>query len=130
VVKKGAATGSSLASRSTVPAPSTTNQQKAELLQQQSVSLYKAGRLDQAKERLGKALDLDPKLKSSGPDADAVRKKLLADYYQRAIVLYRDQKLSQAIHLWDRILAVDPGYEQATFYRAQARELQSRLKQL
>jgi hypothetical protein len=46
------------------------------------------------------------------------------------VVLYRDQKLDQAIALWDHVLAIDPGYERATIYRARAIELQHRLKQI
>ncbi len=102
----------------------------AEALQQQSVTLQQQGHHAQAMARLGQALQMDPKLKSSGPQADALRKQLLASYHQQAIVLYRDQKLQQAISLWDRILAIDPDYEPAIIYRTRARELQSRLKQL
>jgi tetratricopeptide (TPR) repeat protein len=55
---------------------------------------------------------------------------VLNNYHQRAIVLYRDQKLDQAIALWDHVLAIDPGYEAATVYRTRALELKHRLKQL
>lgn len=103
---------------------------KAERLQQQSLALLGQGHHQQALERMGQALALDPKLKSPGGKADDLRQQLLASYHQRAIVLYRDQKLSQAIGLWDRILAIDPDYEPAIIYRARARELQSRLKKL
>lgn len=103
---------------------------KAEQLQQQSLALLEQGHHQQAINRMAKALDLDPKLKSPGGKADDLRQQLLATYHQRAIVLYRDQKLSQAIGLWNKILAIDPDYEPAIIYRARARELQSRLKQL
>ena len=124
----GGEVASSSPNASPAPAPST--EQEAVKLQQQSVSLYEKGRQAQALDRLGKALDLDPHLQSSGSQADTVRRQLLSRYHQRAIVLYRDQKLSQAIHLWDKILAIDPHYEPAIIYRARAHELQSRLKQL
>ena len=103
---------------------------KAEQLQQQSLALLEQGHHQQAMNRMAQALDLDPKLKSPGGKADGLRQQLLASYHQRAIVLYRDQKLSQAIGLWNKILAIDPDYEPAIIYRARARELQSRLKQL
>lgn len=124
-------TGSSGAGEaSTAPKAPLSTEQKAEQLQQQSIALYDQGHRAQALNQLGQALDMDPQLKSSGEKADDLRKKLLASYHQRAIVLYRDQKLSQAIALWDKILAIDPDYEPAIIYRARARELQSRLNQL
>ena len=43
--------------------------------------------------------------------AAALRKQVVASYHQRAIVLYRDQQLDQAIALWDRVLAINPDYE-------------------
>jgi tetratricopeptide (TPR) repeat protein len=55
---------------------------------------------------------------------------LLGSYHERAVVLYRDQQLDQAIALWDHVLAIDPSYERAVIYRARAVELQQRLKQL
>lgn len=132
--KIGSATAATPPETTSGPAatPSSTpdNEGKAAQMQQQSVALYEKGHSAQAVDRLGRALDIDPHLKSSGSQADAVREKLLANYHQRAIVLYRDQKLSQAIHLWDKILAIDPNYEPAIIYRARAQELQSRLKQL
>ncbi|GAB3040559.1 hypothetical protein GCM10027285_27100 [Oleiagrimonas citrea] len=103
---------------------------RAEQLQSQSLALLHEGHKKQALDRLGQALDLDPKLKPSGHDASTLRKQLLTSYHQRAIVLYRDQKLDPAIALWNRVLAIDPNYEPAIVYRARARELKSRLKQL
>ena len=58
-----------------------------------------------------------------------MRQQLLSAYHQRAIVLYRDQKLDPAIALWDHVLAIDPSYEPAVIYRARALELKQRLKQ-
>lgn len=101
---------------------------KAQRLQAQSTALLKQGQKDQALARLDEALTLDPHVKPAGDPA--VRTPLLASYHERAVVLYRDQKLDQAIALWDRILAVDPGYERAVIYRARALELQRRLKQI
>ncbi|AIF48788.1 peptidoglycan-binding protein [Dyella japonica A8] len=101
---------------------------KARRLQAESTALHKQGQDDQALSRLDEALTLDPHVKPAGDPA--VRAQLLASYHERAVVLYRDQKLDQAITLWDRILAVDPGYERAVIYRARAQELQRRLNQI
>jgi hypothetical protein len=103
---------------------------KAQRLQRESLSLLDQGRNDQALARLDEALSIEPKLKPEGPQAAALREQLLASYHERAIVLYRDQQLDQAIKLWDRILAINPNYEPAVIYRARALDLKHRLKQI
>lgn len=103
---------------------------KAIRLQKESVALLGQGQKAQALARLGDALSLDPKLKPNGSEAASLRTQLLSSYHQRAIVLYRDQQLDPAIALWDQVLAIDPGYEPATIYRARALELKKRLMQL
>ncbi|MDA3915312.1 LysM domain-containing protein [Oleiagrimonas sp.] len=102
----------------------------ARALQDQSLHLLDQGQKSKAMARLGQALQLDPTLPPDGSKEKALRKDLIASYHQRAIVLYRDQKLNQAIALWDQVLAIDPNYEPAVIYRARAKELKSRLKQL
>lgn len=103
---------------------------KAARLQQESIALKDQGKQDEALARLDQALTVDPQLRPSGPVSVSLRRQLVASYHQRAIVLYRDQHLAQAITLWDRVLAIDPGFEPAIIYRARAVELQLRLKQL
>jgi tetratricopeptide (TPR) repeat protein len=102
---------------------------KAHRLQEESVSLLEQGHKDQALARLGEALAIDPRLKPAGADAAALRSQLVDSYHERAIVLYRDQQLDQAIVLWNRALAIAPDYEPAIIYRARALELKQRLKQ-
>jgi tetratricopeptide (TPR) repeat protein len=103
---------------------------ETEQLQKESLALLGQGHQQQALARLDQALLIDPQLKPADPEAAALRKQLLASYHQRAIVLYRDQQLDQAIALWDRVLAIDPNYEAAAVYRTRALELKRRLKQL
>lgn len=127
-----AAAGSDTATSAAPNAAGTTGEPavaKARRLQRESVSLLAQGHKDQALAQLDEALTLDPRLKPSDPQAAALRQQLLASYHQRAIVLYRDQKLDPAIALWDRVLAIDPSYEPAVAYRARALELKQRLKQ-
>jgi len=50
--------------------------------------------------------------------------------HREALNAYRAQDLSKAIDLWDQVLAVDPGYENASLYRAQAIQLQNKLRNL
>lgn len=102
---------------------------KAQRLQRESVVLMQQGKKREALAHLEKALLIEPTLASSGSVADSLRKQLVVNYHERAVVLYRDQKLDPAIALWDRALAIDPGYEPAVTYRARALELKRRLKQ-
>lgn len=113
------------------PAPSAnaSGVDKARRLQDESLALLHKGQHSKALERMDQALDADPKLPPSGADAQALRKQLVSVYHQRAIVLYRDQQLDQAISLWNRVLAIEPDFEPATVYRARALELKQRLKQ-
>jgi len=97
-------------------------------LQSESAALLKQGRKSDALARLDQALKLDPHLKPAGDQP--LREQLLSSYHERAVLLYRDQKLDQAIALWDHVLDIDPGYERAVIYRARAVELKQRLKQL
>jgi tetratricopeptide (TPR) repeat protein len=103
---------------------------QAKRLQDESLVLLGQGHRDDAVSHYDQALSLDPALKPANSDAVALRTQVLNNCHQRAIVLYRDQKLDQAIALWDRVLAIDPGYEAATVYRTRALELKRRLKQL
>jgi tetratricopeptide (TPR) repeat protein len=102
---------------------------EAKRLQRESVALFDQGYRQQALARLDKALAIEPRLQPSGTAAASLRKDLVTSFHQRAIVLYRDQKLDQAIALWNRVLAIDPNYESAVVYRTRALELKRRLKQ-
>jgi len=102
---------------------------KARRLQDESLALLHKGERTQALERMDQALDADPHLPAGGADATSLREQLVSVYHQRAIVLYRDQQLDQAIALWNRVLVIEPDFEPATVYRARALELKQRLKQ-
>ncbi|HEV2539463.1 MAG TPA: LysM peptidoglycan-binding domain-containing protein [Frateuria sp.] len=108
---------------------SASNEARARRLQDESVALLHKGQRSQALERMDEALDADPGLPAAGADAQALRQQLVSVYHQRAIVLYRDQQLDQAISLWNRVLSIQPDFEPATVYRARALELKQRLKQ-
>lgn len=111
------------------PAAGDSGVAKARRLQNESLALLHKGQRSEALERMDQALDVDPQLPPSDADARALRKQLVSVYHQRAIVLYRDQQLDQAISLWNRVLAIEPDFEPATVYRTRALELKQRLKQ-
>ncbi len=52
------------------------------------------------------------------------------ELHRQALGAYRAQDLERAISLWDRVLLIDPDYENARLYRTQAIELQNRLRRL
>jgi hypothetical protein len=52
------------------------------------------------------------------------------ELHRRALNAYRAQDLGGAIALWDRVLVLDPEHENARLYRAQALELQGKLRRL
>ena len=120
--------GPALAASTAAPADAS-EAARARRLQDESLALLHKGQRTQALERMDEALDADPHLPPDGADARSLRKQLVSVYHQRAIVLYRDQQLDQAISLWNRVLAIEPDFEPATVYRARALELKQRLKQ-
>ena len=130
---QGAAAAAAGSAPTTAPATAPVNESssaKAQRLQRESVVLLDQGHQQQALTRLDEALTADPQLKPDGSEAVKLRKDLVTSFHQRAIVLYRDQRLDQAIALWDRVLAIDPKFEPAIVYRTRALELKHRLKQL
>lgn len=117
-------------SRTPVAAPADPVATRSQALQRESLSLLRSGQENLALAKLDSALKEDPGLASDGAGADSLRRQVVSTCHERAIVLYRDQKLAPAIALWDRVLEIEPGYEPAIAYRARALELQRRLKQL
>ena len=77
-----------------------------------------------------RALDADPDHSGARTALDALRRDTVPQLHEKAVILYRNQKLDEAIDLWNQILAIDPGYEPAQGYRTRALELRRRLKEL
>ena len=83
------------------------------------------------------ALTLYEKALDLAPEDEAIRNKftdfthsLAETYHKQAATALRAQELEKAIHLWDRVLELDPEHSNALVYRAQAIELQERLSDL
>ncbi|KTG16630.1 MULTISPECIES: LysM domain-containing protein [unclassified Guyparkeria] len=102
----------------------------AAAMQRRGLALLEQGDREAALAQLEAALEQDPSLEPAASRVPELRQALVADYHQRAILRYRNQKLGDAIALWDRVLAIDPTFEPARSYRARARELQRRLEDL
>lgn len=54
----------------------------------------------------------------------------VTEYHEAAVVHFRNQRLDEAIALWDQVLALDPEFEPARGYRTRALELKRRLEEL
>ena len=50
--------------------------------------------------------------------------------HKKAVVYYRNQELERAIHLWDRVLTINPKHEPARVYRRRASKLNSQLQNI
>lgn len=102
----------------------------AEELQRQGMALLGEGKRESALSYLEAALARDAALEPAAERVPRLREELVTGYHQRAILHYRNQRLDEAIALWDRALAIDPTYEPSRSYRARALELQRRLSDL
>lgn len=65
-----------------------------------------------------------------GGTASASQKVQTDALHRQALNEFRAQNLDNAIKLWDKVLLIDPGYEQARLYRSQAIELKEKLTQI
>lgn len=61
-------------------------------------------------------------------ETESLRAELREHYHSRALDAWRDQEVEQAVHLWERVLAVDPDFKPATVYLERARRAQRRLE--
>jgi hypothetical protein len=53
------------------------------------------------------------------------------EYHRKAMIFFRRQDLDSAVGVWDtKVLVIDPTYEPALLYRAQAVELKKRLSDI
>lgn len=85
---------------------------------------------EQAYEAFGRALALIPNLEPARRNRETLREALVSEYHRSAIIHYRNQRLDEALALWDRALALDPGFQPAQGYRSRALELKRRLRDL
>jgi len=105
------------------------DQIEAKRLYEQGLQQVSADQLDRAYDSFTQALVYRPDDSEARRELDEIRPRLIDRLHKKAMLLYRQQKLDDAIALWDRVLEIDPGHELATLYRARAVELKSRLQQ-
>ncbi len=84
------------------------------------------------------AFDTYSEVVKLAPDHAEAKKQLVSlkprvaeAYHRQALTAYRLQELDKAVQIWDKVLQdIDPNYEPAKVYRAQAKELMERLENL
>lgn len=59
---------------------------------------------------------------------DGLMQALSNHYHAGALTAWRDQQVSEAIRLWQRVLEIDPDFEPAAVYLERARRVQRRLE--
>jgi len=71
-----------------------------------------------------------PSHRASNDRLVSLQSELLDEPHREALKLYRQQKLDEAIDIWDLILKAEADYEPAMIYRTRAVELKKRLNKL
>ncbi len=106
------------------------DQLEAEALYENGKSLAAKKHYEQAYDALSQALIYDPDLKDAARLQGKVKGKLIEQYHRKAMSLFREQRLDDAISYWDKVLKLDPANTLAPGYRARALELKQKLQHL
>jgi tetratricopeptide (TPR) repeat protein len=61
---------------------------------------------------------------------DGLMQTLSDHYHAGALTAWRDQQVSEAVRLWQRVLEIDPDFEPAVVYLERARRVQRRLESM
>lgn len=77
-----------------------------------------------------RVLNADPGHARARNALSALRTETVPELHRRAVILYRNQQLDEAIELWEQALSIDPDFQPAQGYRARADELRRRLETL
>jgi tetratricopeptide (TPR) repeat protein len=92
--------------------------------------LLSAGEVEDAYQKFTQSLTYNPENIQVKQAQLACRDKLTDGYHRRAMRLFRQQELDEAIILWDKILLLDPDHPLAPGYRARAMEMQQKLEKI
>ena len=103
---------------------------QAERLYEQGVAQAASEQFDRAYESFTQALTFRPDHALAKEQREKMRADVVDQYHRKAMSLYRQQELQEAIELWDKVLAIDSEHESAQLYRTRALELQQRLQEL
>jgi len=100
---------------------------RGRIWQQRGMKALQGKDREQALNAFANAVSFQADLQPAAEQYARLKRDLVKEYHEAALLLYRNQKLDQAIKLWDRVLAIDPEFSHARTYRARAVELKKRL---
>ncbi len=106
------------------------DQLEAKALYDTGKSLAARKNYEQAYDALSQALIYDPDLQDAARLQGEIKGKLIEQYHRKAMNLFREQRLDDAISYWDKVLKLDPANTLAPGYRARALELKQKLQHL
>ncbi len=92
--------------------------------------LLSGGQLEDAYQKFTQSLTYDPANAQVKQAQLACRNRLTDGYHRKAMRLFRQQELDEAITLWDKILLLDPDHPLAPGYRARAMEMRQKLEKI
>jgi len=94
------------------------------------VDALKENNQDLAIDAFSQALILKPDHTSAKNEILLLKRKFSMPYHKKVMILYRKQKLDEAIGLWDKLLVLDPSHSLANVYRARALKLKENIGKL
>jgi len=93
---------------------------EVESLYEQALVQIANGELEQAYEKLGEALVVQPDHGPAQEQLASIQKTLADIYHEQAIMLYEQQELEAAVERWDKVLELQPQHASARRYRTRA----------
>ncbi len=87
----------------------------------------KVGNKEQALDSFNQAIKLQPGHELAQKQVENLQANVIDNLHKKAMVLYSNQELDEAIMNWDKVLKLNPEHELAKLYRQRAVELKERL---
>jgi tetratricopeptide (TPR) repeat protein len=94
------------------------------------VKALKGGSSQQQYAALQRAVELHPSVSTENENFTALSEHLIEQFHKEAMLALRQQKLAEAIELWDQVLHLDSNNELAIVHKARAENLQKKLKDI
>jgi len=106
------------------------NRGKADRQYAAGIEALKESDQEKAIDAFSQALKLKADHKLAKEQIVLLKTQFADSYHKKAMILYRKQKLDEAIKTWRRVLMLDPEHEMAKLYRARAVELKEKIERL
>jgi tetratricopeptide (TPR) repeat protein len=79
---------------------------------------------------LQRAEEIHPSVSAENDNYTALREQLINQFHKEAMLAFRQQRLAEAIELWEQVLDLDSNNELAIVHKARAENLQKKLKDI